>query len=151
MRDALVNTRSLVVSDIFFGLAAILLILLALMSASLQTMLQSTAPEHADSLEAAQELLAEFPVILFLDNAGITTIGENASHVPLNAILSNERLPSLLAQDPLILIASDGIEAAFLMSALAERLDILALNTARLDKHCSDLSLVQDTTLRCRQ
>lgn len=131
------NTRNLVISDIFFGLAAILLIVLALMTANLRALIERRAPGETQSLEALADLPPSMGTVIFAGAAQVVIFGETDTRISLDDVLNDPAVAISLSDDPLVVIAPEGGEAAFLVVARAARLGIPALRLIYLDRHCA--------------
>lgn len=153
--------QPLIVSDLFFGLAAVLLIVLALLSSQIAPLMQRAGKPDADPqfLRSATPALAAHKGgvrhLMLLDAQGVmmTAAAQNGDTVtdaiPLDEMLGSAPLLQGLHAEPLVLIAPDGLEAAFLLSSRAASEGVATLTTYRLPQGCRQLIWRGAEQLRC--
>ena len=146
--------QSLVAADIFFGLGAIILIVLALLSLNFQTILstaaQSDAATRAELRSSATRLSQTQGVVLLADAQGIQ-ISQDAqsSAIALDAISGLQELTDHLRAGALLIIGPEGREAAFLLQASAARAGIPSHRVVRLPIRCRDFVPSTADTIEC--
>ena len=136
--------RNLVIADLFFGLGAVLLIVIAVISLSVKDMLSdliaTSAPDVQDTERAVQALAMARAPVLYATSAGLHRVTANSTEqIGLNDISAAPLLAEWLADTRLLIIDPAGQEAAFLTFARAARSDMAGLNTLRLTSACRSL------------
>lgn len=132
----------LVASDLFFGLGAVMLVVVAALSLSLREVvtrsLSDLAPDATDTRQAATRLAVETgDTVLLADAEGLHRFGTDKAELSgLDGLWSDPRLATWLAEDPLLVIAPLGQDAAFLTFSRAAELDPDLIVTLRLTQDC---------------
>lgn len=143
--DALADeagTRAMI--DLLLGTTALLLVVLLAVGG--QAMLHATSPD-ADEASTAARLDALFaradgPVI-FAEAEGIRLAGTDRI-VPVSEIAGNIRPADIAgAGMPTLVIAPQGIEAAFHLTARLAALGVTAVRRVRLDGNCAAIEKVE--------
>lgn len=143
--DALADdagTRAMV--DLMLGTTALLLVVLLAVGA--QAMRQTASPNGEQALTNARldALFAEArgPVI-FAGAGGIRLAGSNGI-ITVSEISGSSLLPAIVREGtPVLVIAPDGVEAAFHLTARLAALGITSLRRVRLDGQCAAIEKVE--------
>lgn len=135
-----------ITADIFLGLSAVLLVVLALVSVGLRdAVLDGVArASEADAIRLgadAAALSADGRTIIYADGFGVTVLrgGVVQARIPTDAIGTDPALGAALAEagaDTLAVISSEGQEAAFLLDPALARLGASRVARVRLDPRC---------------
>lgn len=133
---------NLVASDLFFGLGAVLLVVVAALSLGLKEIVtqiisdRTAAPD--DTRQAVAALVAASDkTVLLADDQGLHRMqGETSTLISLDALWTSDELPDWLADAPLLVIAISGQETAFLTYARAAETHPAPLATLRLTQDC---------------
>lgn len=133
---------NLVASDLFFGLGAVLLVVVAALSLGLQQVVTQiitdriAAPQDTRDAVAAYGAVSNRPVLLADDQGLHRVAGQTSALIPLDVLWASEHLPAWLDDDPLLIIALSGQETAFLTFARAAETHPAPLATLRLTQDC---------------
>ena len=140
------SALNLVASDLFLGLGAVMLVVVAAVSFGLQDMVARIAGPVASTTETRQAVLAlsrqtDRPLLL-ADAQGLhRTRGGTGADIGLDQVWTSPDVPEWLAEDPLLIIAADGQDAGFLVFSRAAQDGLGAVTTLRLPRGCRDLAL----------
>jgi hypothetical protein len=131
---------NLVASDLFFGLGAIMLVVVAAVSLNLRAVMErvvtSRTPGPEATLRAVKGIDPGAPVLL-ADAAGLRRIvGGREELIALDRLWQDPRLEGWLQDDPLLIVAAAGQEAAFLTFSRAASLRPEPIATLRLPGDC---------------
>jgi hypothetical protein len=137
---------NLVAADLFFGLGAVILVAVAALSLNVRNMLSevmgSQGAGSQDTLQAAAALSATTGPILLADAAGLHRLADGAgSLIALDDLWAAPDLPAWLAETPLLVVAPQGQDAAFLTFSRAAGAGTPPLATLRLTQDCRALRL----------
>jgi|JI10StandDraft_1071094.scaffolds.fasta_scaffold95496_2 hypothetical protein len=133
---------NLVASDLFFGLGAVLLVVVAALSLGLREMVTQIVADRTadpdDTRQAVAALGAAFdgPVLLADDQGLHRMSGQTSALIALDALWTSDQLPDWLAENPLLIVALSGQEVAFLTFARAAETHPAPLATLRLTDDC---------------
>lgn len=136
---------NLVASDLFFGLGAVILVTVAALSLGLKDMVARVITDQSatpDETRAASASLAAQTgqTVLFADAAGLHRMHRGSEAlIPLADLWDAPDLPGWLAEEPLVIIAASGQEAAFLTFSRAASAQPAPLQTLRLPGDCAEL------------
>lgn len=125
--------RQLVVADLFFGLTAILLILVALLSSGVARIAETALSDPADATLVARDFAAahDAPVIVATSD-GVTL--HDGTTMPLDR-LAGWDAPRFTAP-PLVIVTPDGMEADFLLATPLGRSGLTAVTRLRMTDAC---------------
>ncbi|MDO6966481.1 hypothetical protein [Rhizobium alvei] len=136
------GTRAMV--DLMLGTTALLLVVLLAVGAQAmrqQALPDSDAPPSTARLDAL--LAAADGPVLFAEARGIRLAGSDHL-VTVSEIAANSRLPSLaLTGIPTLVIAPDGIDAAFHLTARLAALGVPSVRRVRLERDCADIETIE--------
>lgn len=139
---------NLVASDLFFGLGAVLLVVVAALSLGLKEIVgqitsdRTAAPEDTRQAVAALVTTLDRSVLL-ADDQGLHLMGgETSTLISLDALWTSDQLPDWLADAPLLIVALSGQDTAFLTFARAAQTHPEPLATLRLTQDCHAISQV---------
>lgn len=133
---------NLVASDLFFGLGAVMLVVVAALSLGLQQMVTRLVADRVTDAEDTSSALAALSrtddvTLLLADAEGLHHIqGGTETSVALDEIWAFPQLSDWLADEPLLVIAPSGQETAFLTFARAAEIHPEPLATLRLTQDC---------------
>lgn len=141
--------RNLVTSDIFFGLGAILLIVVALLSLNIKDILTSIDNRSAISAEELSATLMEYaslqgPVIYAVEAGVLLLEAGEEIEVPLNEVVPSEEVKLWLQRSNLLIVDPNGLEASFLLHSVASSLGMGSVRTMRLPNDCQSISIDAD-------
>ena len=139
--------RGLIVSDLMFGLAAILLLTVAMSLPQVSRLLSQSPPTTLPTSQSLSDL-AETRSVILAEEGGIWIFQPARAKrlIPLAALISDGLPPDLTA--PLVLITPQATEAAFLLESAAAQLGIPEVEILILPPHCPHISAVNGT-YRC--
>jgi hypothetical protein len=146
---------NLIASDLFFGLGAVILVTVAALSLTLQDVVARAMTDGRalpeDTRRAAAELsLAISRPILFADAEGLHRLAAGRrTTLALDDLWGAPELAGWLEGPPLLVIAPQGQDAAFLTFSRAAGLATAPLPTLRLTQDCRVL-LPQAEGLECQ-
>ena len=148
------TSQNLVISDLFFGLGAVLLIVIAVVSLSVQNMLSgliaTSDPDFKDTEAAVQTLARDSGPVLFARSGGLQWVTtDGAEMIGVNDFSTEPRLQRWLGDATMLIIDADGQVAAFLTLASAARSGVTALNTLRLAMPCRALRPTDAGQIAC--
>lgn len=135
----------LVASDLFLGLGAVMLVVVAALSLGLQDMVTRLLPSQnarpGDTRDAATALTATTGLtVLLADEAGLHHLKAGSGEViALDDLWKSDRLEVWFAEEPLLIIAPSGQEVAFLTYSRASQSHPAPLLTLRLPHDCREL------------
>lgn len=138
-------TLNLVASDLFFGLGAVILFLVAAISVGLQDIVSQALDDRAAGTEETREAVSALAVdmgapVLLADAAGLHRLeGATVDLIPLDDLWSSDRLGAWLGGAPLLVVALSGEDTAFLIFSRAATLSADPLVTLRLTQDCHRL------------
>jgi hypothetical protein len=143
--DALADEAGLrAMVDLLLGVTALLLVfLLAIGAQSLshKASAQTAEPQTPDELDALFSQ-ADGPVV-FIDGAGVRLAGTDRI-LSVSEIAGSDRLTGLGADAaPLLVIAPQGLEAAFHLSARLAAWGVTDVRRIRLGDHCAKIDKVE--------
>jgi hypothetical protein len=143
----------LVAADLFFGLGAVMLVAVAAVSLGLQEMVARTIADAtaspAETRDAAASLAVQVgTAVLLADEQGLHLLENGATAlIATDDLWSSDLLADWLADDPLLVIAVSGQDAAFLTYSRAVDLRPDPLATLRLPHECRNLRPTPDGVL----
>ncbi len=129
--------EDVVASDLFFSLAAMLIVLLCLMSQSLRAVVANPAPEDAALSRAAVES-AQWLALARQDGITLTAPDGAVVRLGMADILSDRAEAWARAAGPGLwqVIAADARDSAFLMDTVLARAGLAEVQRIRLDRPC---------------
>ncbi len=137
--------RNVVSADVFFGLGAIMLVIVALLSVNLRTLLQQSGATRAienQTLSRAVEAFSRInsPVILAQQNS-VIIFGIHQDHleISLDDVLRAPEVNRALGQRAMLITTPNGLDAHFLVLANAHAAGITSVETLRLHTFCQYL------------
>lgn len=139
------GAMNLVASDLFFGLGAVLLVVVAALSLGLRDMVARVAQEMTatpDQTRAAVVALGQVTgeALLLADATGLRHIQDGRETlIPLDDLWQSDLLAGWLAEAPLLVIAPSGQDTAFLTYSRAAALRPEPIPTLRLPQDCRQL------------
>jgi hypothetical protein len=145
----------LAIADIFLALVGVVIMMLLALVPALHAPGSLAAPPPLEIWRAELAVGGAQPAVLVAEEDGLRLVSQVDRLVPLDAILDDSELAAGLraaSAEPggiLLVIRSEGQEAAFLFSALAGGLGLETVHHLRLDTGCAYL-LDQQLARRCR-
>ena len=129
--------EDVVASDLFFSLAAMLIVVLCLMSQSLRAVVANPAPGDAALSQAAVKS-GKFLALARQDGATLTAPDGSVLRLGMADILSDRAELWARAAGPGLwqVIATDARDSAFLMDTMLARAGLAEVQRIRLDRPC---------------
>lgn len=146
---------NLVASDLFFGLGAVMLVVVAALSLGLQAMVTRVLADQGaraeDTMTAAASLTARTGLVLLLaDGQGLHRLqGGARTSIPLDDLWQSDAPDLWLAEDPILVITPAGQDTAFLTFSRAASSHPGRIRTLRLPQECRDI-LQDGQDFRCQ-
>ena len=145
------GSMNLVASDLFFGLGAIMLVLLAALSLGLRGIVSQALADRSAKPDEVRQAVAELAAarqapVLLADSSGLHRLaGNTAALIALDDLWAAEQLSLWLADDPLLVVTASGEDAAFLVFSRAATLSAAPIVTLRLTQNCKSLAQSGET------
>lgn len=136
---------NLVASDLFFGLGAVILVAVVVLSLNLREVVTRAMADRAatdtDTRQAAADLSAAISApVLLADAQGLhRLVAGQRTTIPLADLWAAPGLDAWLGEAPLLVIAPQGQDAAFLLFSRAATVAPTPLPTLRLTRDCRAL------------
>lgn len=126
-----------VASDMFFGLAAILIVLMCLMSQHLRAALTEATGAEATELQAAAQGSGRALVLAGAEGVALVAPSGTVEEVPLAAMLDG-RLTAWAAANPdiWVVLQANARDSAFLLDTALARAGVERIRRIRLDGPC---------------
>lgn len=128
-------------SDIFFSLVAVVIVILLSLAPALR-LPGALASQKSDVL-TSHILVDGVPPLVFVAEGGGLRIGQEGTLVPVDGILADAGLRQALDAadtDILLIVAEAGQEAAFLFTSLAGTAGVGSIRQLRLDPGCRHIA-----------
>ena len=129
--------EDVVASDLFFSLAAMLIVVLCLMSQSLRAVVANPAPGD-DALSQAAVESGRFLALAWQDGVTLTAPDGSVLRLGMAEVLSDRAEAWARAAGPGLwqVIAADARDSAFLMDTVLARAGLAEVQRIRLDRAC---------------
>ncbi len=133
---------NLVASDLFFGLGAVLLVMVAALSLGLREVVTQIVADRSATPEDTRQAVSTLGAatdgsVLLADDQGLHRIaGQTSELIALDALWTSDQLPDWLGDNPLLIVALSGQDVAFLTFARAAETHPAPLATLRLTEDC---------------
>lgn len=141
---------NLVASDLFFGVGAVILVVVAALSLGLKDMVARIVADRTASAEETRLATAALVEtsglkVLLADAQGLHRMqGKTDALIALDDLWQSDQLSDWFAEEPLLIIAASGQETAFLTFSRAAEFHPAPLATLRLTQDCRELRRLGD-------